>query len=345
MRIPLEFPGKRIWKSSWRTINLRRLEIERTCRAMSVDLPAKLRATMTALGCGSRKGLIARFRANNPQTSLELDSLHKWMQGRASPRSTAFYTEWAAVLGIARGADWIATATLEAFVAEVASATGIEESRLFRGNAPAARKAADEAPGLGLVGGVGSLVGTFACYSHAFSPRREGYLVRGLMRVELSGRTALLAHYSETLSVGPVAMSGPVSVDGRTMSISLLESSSGVPIFVVLHMPGSPPNLLSGLLTCSTLMANESLPSCSRFLAIRVPLRAGLESGNRYFRALPGAIAEDLQAAGGVLNDSAGFDRCARAYLGAEPYRAHLAAQNDLAAHLSDELGGVLPPS
>jgi hypothetical protein len=125
--------------------------------------------------------------------------------------------------------------------------------------------------------------------------------------------------------------------------MSLVESSSGVPIFVVLHMPGSPANLMSGLLTCTPLMAGESLPSCSRFLAIRVPARAGLDASNRYFRPLPGAIAEDLQAAGAVLNDSAGFDSRARAFLGAEPYRAHLAVQNDLGLFLSDELAEPRP--
>ena len=66
---------------------------------MSVDLAAKLQATIFALGCSSRKGLVARFRLNNAATTLELESLHKWMQGRASPRGTAFYSEWARILG------------------------------------------------------------------------------------------------------------------------------------------------------------------------------------------------------------------------------------------------------
>ena len=199
------------------------------------------------------------------------------------------------------------------------------------------RKMPGASPTLGLLGGLGGLAGVFACYSHAFAPRREGWLIRGSLRMDLVRGAKLHAHYSETLSVGPVSMAGPVSVNGRTLSVSMLETTSEVPLFLVLHVPGSPANLISGLLVCSTLQASEPLPSCSPFLAVRVPDRPGLDDSNRYFAGQPGAIAADLETAGITLGEPASFDAGARAFLGPKPQRAYIAMQTQLASHLADD--------
>ena len=86
---------------------------------MAHELPAKLQVTQELLGCNSRKELCARFREINPRTEFDLDRSHKWMQGRAKPRSARVYDDWARLLGTVRTPSWLVACTLEAFVDEV----------------------------------------------------------------------------------------------------------------------------------------------------------------------------------------------------------------------------------
>ena len=136
---------------------------------MPTEIPAKLRATMAALGCHSRKDLAARFRARNPRTACEIDSLHKWMQGRATPRVAAFYDEWAQLLGLARGGNWVAVCGLDSFIVELTVSTGIEAERLLRDAPSRSSRSSAAQPTHGLLGGQSSLHGVYLCYSRAFS--------------------------------------------------------------------------------------------------------------------------------------------------------------------------------
>ena len=67
---------------------------------MAHELPAKLRVTMALLGCNSRKELCARFREVNPRTEFDLERSHKWLQGRAKPRTAQVYEDWTRLLGM-----------------------------------------------------------------------------------------------------------------------------------------------------------------------------------------------------------------------------------------------------
>ena len=67
----------RAWRGKWR----------------GHELPTKLLVTQELLGCASRKELCARFRDVNPRTEFDLERSHKWMQGRAKPRSGRVYED------------------------------------------------------------------------------------------------------------------------------------------------------------------------------------------------------------------------------------------------------------
>ena len=86
---------------------------------MAHELPTKLLVTQELLGCTSRKELCARFRDINPRTEFDLECSHKWMQGRAKPRSFRVYEDWARLLGTERPPSWLIACTVDAFVDEV----------------------------------------------------------------------------------------------------------------------------------------------------------------------------------------------------------------------------------
>jgi hypothetical protein len=83
------------------------------------DLAIKLRLTSAVPGCGGRKDLCARFRAANPATHFDLERSHKWLQGRAVPRSATVYEDWAKVIGTQKPGSWIAGCSVEAFLEEL----------------------------------------------------------------------------------------------------------------------------------------------------------------------------------------------------------------------------------
>lgn len=59
----------------------------------------KLRITAALLGCASQKDLCIRFHEVNPGTTFDLERSYKWMLGRALPRASRVYEDWATLLG------------------------------------------------------------------------------------------------------------------------------------------------------------------------------------------------------------------------------------------------------
>src|SRR5688572_12584306 len=100
--------------------------------AMAHEFPAKLRLTAALLGCATGKELCARFRAINPARAFDLERSRKWLQGRALPRQAQVYEDWAKLLGTARGGDWLAACTVEAFLEEVSGLFDADPGDLLR---------------------------------------------------------------------------------------------------------------------------------------------------------------------------------------------------------------------
>ena len=147
---------------------------------MAHELPAKLLLTQELLGCNSRKELCARFREVNPRTEFDLERSHKWMQGRARPRSARVYDDWAHLLGTERPPAWLAACTVDAFVDEVCRVFAADPEELKR------RAGLDQPrAGAALAGGaVHYVCGAYAAYSLAWSPYHRGQIIRGSLLIE-----------------------------------------------------------------------------------------------------------------------------------------------------------------
>lgn len=260
---------------------------------MADGLPAKLLVTQELLGCASRKELCARFRDVNPRTEFDLERSHKWMQGRARPRSSRVYEDWARLLGTDRPASWLAACTVDAFVEEV--------SRLFDADAAALRLSAGAA-GPGSSAGKGAVhyvCGAYAAYSRAWSPYFEGQLIRGSLRIEPGRGTRFAATYREKLPSGAVDLAGTASLVGGLLHIELRDAGSGAPFYVSVLLSGRPASVLSGVASGATLAGPDPLPSTTRIALIRArDGAAGLASSDGYLPLEPAAVAANLELLG-----------------------------------------------
>ena len=262
---------------------------------MRTTLAPKLRITAAALGCTTRKDLCARFHAVNPATGFDLDRSHKWIQGKAAPRSSRVYDDWALVLGTTRSGAWIASCTVGAFIDEV--------SRLFDADAATLRDiGASLAPGAGRrpQGGAveGQSVPAYACYSPAWSPYFPGHLLRGSLRIEMlrGGERQLI--YRESIAGTVVEFIGVVEGAGQILCALLRTPGCPLPLFFSFYQPGMPASALVGIMAGNTYLAQEARPTSCRFVAIQVPQAEVLDAGNRYFEPSRGAVARDLSALG-----------------------------------------------
>lgn len=309
-----------------------------TGRLAPADFAAKLRMTAIALRCNSRKELCARFRAVNPATHCDVDRMHKWMQGRAFPRSMQILDDLAKVLGSDRSGAWLGRCSLVEFAEEVAGATGISVDELT----PAAGTAQPAAPPppatAGIMGGLRTLAGHFACYSPAWSPHYEGRLVRGSLRILLSAGGQLNASYAETVAGWAVTMTAPLVVTGRVIHVQFREPEGNLPLFILLHLPGSPASVMTGIMAGAAFLSHDPLPTAGGFVAVRVPDATRLEATNRYIDFQPNAIASDLAALGLPQDLAAQTAVEIAACLGERTHTATTTGQRRLSALLDGRL-------
>jgi len=256
---------------------------------MPRDFAAKLELTAAALGCGSRKDFCARFHAANPMTPCMLDRLHKWFQGRASPRSSQFYSDWAKVVGSKRPGSWFASCSLDAFLAEICTLHDIDAAALrdVRPFGSVARSSGNE-----------YLCGAYACYSFAWSPYYQGRIVRGTLSVADNRRSVLAMQYSASEAGGAIFYRGEAADAKRELCFATREPESGSQLFFSLIIPGPPASVLCGIMAGSTFLSHEPRPAAGRVVAVRVPDAIAAETSNRYLAPIPGAISRDLMALG-----------------------------------------------
>ncbi|WP_237216409.1 hypothetical protein [Falsiroseomonas oryziterrae] len=250
---------------------------------MHRDLAEKLRLTAAALGCATRKDLCAQFRRANPASQVDPDRLGKWMQGRAAPRDSSVYADWARLIGTARSAAWMRSCSPEELRAELARTLNLEASAL-----PLAE------PGLGGPGA--HLVGAYACYSPAWSPYFAGRVIRGSLSLTPGRRRTIMAAYSETLLGRRVSFTGAPTIGG-SIHLPLTEEGSGLPVYLALYLPPPPASVLAGIIAGTTMVGPECRPSAGRLIALRVPDKAALARSDRYLAAGE-SIADDLVALG-----------------------------------------------
>ena len=261
-------------------------------------LAAKLRITAALLGCPTRKDLCARFRSVNPATEFDLERSHKWLQGRALPRSARIYDDWAKLIGIGRPPAWLAGCSVQAFLDEVCALHEAEPETLLR-HAGLPGAAAGDGPAERSFGGIDYLRGAYACYSHAWSPYFRGQLIRGALVIEAGRGASLQATYSEALPVGRVEVRGAVVLAGRSLFMHLIEPGGGLPIFFCLSMPGPPASVLPGVMAGATAVDPDPQPSATRVVMIRAAAAAtSLEASNRYLDRSAAALASDLDVLG-----------------------------------------------
>jgi hypothetical protein len=300
---------------------------------MSVDLPAKLRLTTAALGCASEEDLCDRFRAINAATECRAGRVRSWLHGRGRPRTSRLYADWAAALGTDRPGSWIAECTLDAFRDEVCSLHG---AHLAARDvlAPAADRAGSHA----------NLCGTYACYSHAWSPDHRGQIIRGALRILMGAGPELRAIYSETLLGDSMRMAGAVEVTSGTVHMLLREPGSLLPVFLALSLPPPPAALLCGIMAGPCFVVDHSLPTGTRILAIRVPDSPHLEASNRYLPKDGADFAGDLADLGLPIQLAPGLDQKIAAFL---PLGADQVAPEELAAltSLLDPLQQAMAPA
>ena len=233
------------------------------------DIDRKLCLTAAVLGAVSRKDLAAAFRRINPSTAFDLDRAHKWLQGRARPRDAVLYEDWAALLDLGKSGAWVASCPLAEFAAALAergplSAEALQErADGFRGGAVLDPGQSPE------------LTGTFACYSHAWSPYFRGRLIRGELSIGISGTTRrLVARYAEHLPTGPIRTEGPVTLAERAIHLDL-RAPGGAHLLFCLFPASAPATLLGGLMCGATIIGPDSQPSVTRIVMVRLPPRVG----------------------------------------------------------------------
>jgi hypothetical protein len=280
---------------------------------VGVDFAAKLRMTAAALGCSSRKELCSRFRSVNQATQCDLDRLNKWVQGRSLPRAASVYADLAAVIGTDKSGRWIAECGVEEFAAELTARTGVDAATIALPDTLARRGNPRVA---GLFGGVGTLSGSFAAYSPAWSPHFRGHLLRGALRLAPGRNGTLTATYTESLFGRDVRLTAEARISGRSMHFVVREVDGDMPLFISLQIPGPPASVLCGVMSGVAFVSYETLPSACRIIFIRVPDASRLDAANRYFDPVPGAIAADLVTLGLHVPEADRLDEFVREMLG-----------------------------
>lgn len=273
---------------------------------MARDIDRKLRLTAAFLGVVARKDLAAAFRRVNANTSFELGRADKWLQGRAQPRELQVYEDWSKVLNLDRPGQWIADCDAEAFLDEICARHGRDREALVRVLEGAANR--NNVPG-----SPHELVGTFVCYSHAWSPYFRGRLIRGELSIGVdsgSGPNRLPISYTEVLPTGPMELRGSMSIAQRGLHAQVSDATGGAQVLSFCLFQASPPvSVLAGFMFGTTVIGPEAQPSATRIAMIRLPAATPrLRSAEAY---LPpqGSIAEDLVLLGLRVEDSAGVDR------------------------------------
>ena len=270
---------------------------------MAKDIDRKLRVTAALLGTVTIKDLGAAFRRINPATPFDVERAHKWMQGRARPRELQVYEDWAKLLDLGQSGAWIAECDAETFLDVVCARHDYDREALKRSIEPPGNVAVQKDGHL-------ALAGTYACYSHAWSPYYRGQLIRGELSIATASHPSrLLATYAEILPTGRLALEGPVTAGKRHIHLDLREPRGDAHFAYFLFPSTSPVSVLGGFMCGTTIIGPETQPSVTRIAMVRLPsMSSRLRTAGAYLPT-QGSVAEDLTALGLRIADPATVDR------------------------------------
>lgn len=262
---------------------------------MAADIARKLCLTAALVGAVTRKDLAGAFRRVNPATPFEVERAHKWLQGRAHPRQRRVYEDWALLVDLGEPAEWVAECGAEAFLDRVCARHALaRETLLRRAEAFGGGAGSHEAHGRAL-----GLLGTYACYSHAWSSYFRGRLIRGGLSITAApGARRLLGTYSEVLPTGPMRLDGAVTVAAPGLHLDLSAPQGSPQLLFCLFPPTSPTSVLGGLMSGLSIIGSEPGPSVTRIVLVRLPAAGALlETADAYLP--PGAsLSADLATLG-----------------------------------------------
>lgn len=255
---------------------------------MTLSFAQKLGVTAALLGCATRKELCARFRAANPATEFDLERSFKWLQGKSLPRSITVYDDWARLLGVTRGGAWLAACSTDAFVQEVCA--------LFQADPADVQAQAAVFLGARAVAATDGLGGDFVTYSWAWSPFRQGRLIRGTLELRTAPAGRVAAVYSERMESHTGVFRGGGTRNGRTLQLALAGQDADF-MAQSLLVSGRPSDCFCGMVQGFTTAGTTAEVSACRIVGMRLPEGRAAE-GPCYISADPATIARDLGLCG-----------------------------------------------
>ncbi|CAH1672123.1 hypothetical protein [Chelatococcus asaccharovorans] len=270
-------------------------------------LAAKLQLTSLALNCTTHKEICARFSSVNALTAFTPQNAYKWLKGKATPRLSSVYSDWAAVLGGHLTPTFIATSSIVEFSEALRISYALSEtaiSRVLQVAQPAA--AADAALETIAVSGDPAshwlaehvLPGRYLAISPAWSPLEAGQLVVGHVDITLLDGHRSMITYRENLFDRSLVLSGEMVTDDRYAQAILYADFARRKWMLNLHMPPFPASLLAGLLSGSAVIDFDGRLMTSRFLLIRDYNNGTIGSLSGYAAPEPHVVDEWLALLG-----------------------------------------------
>lgn len=280
----------------------------------SRHLALKLRLTSLVLCCSTHKELCARFATSNQTTQFVPQNAYKWLSGKAMPRASSVYEDWARVLGGALTAPFLASSSFEEFQDAVCTRFVVPETALsaLRAEAGLPQSPAQVVAISSLTRGSERqpsglwLEGAYLAISPAWSRADAGRLIIGAVSIHTDAIQRLQISYGESLPGRQVLMSGLLQSDGRSAQSALTCSHTGRLSVLGLNVPKPPANLIGGILSGAAVHDPDARVAASRILLLRchgaraerLVSRAGYLDAN-------GALVESELAALGYRDDAA----------------------------------------
>lgn len=269
-------------------------------------LALKLRLTSLALGCSTNKELCARFAASNPATRFITQNAYKWLGGKAMPRESSVYEDWAQVLGGALSGPFLASSSFEEFQHAIRGRFDLPETVLSAlkaeaGLPPSAPEAAPAPPPRISEPPVGEhwLEGSYLAVSPAWSRAEKGRLILGAVDIRADAAAQLQLSYREHLANRAVFMRGHLLSDGRSAQSALTCSYTHRLIFLALNLPGPPANLIGGILSGAAVHDTDAQATASRILLLRAQGGAEVAASRTGYLSADGLlVAQELAALG-----------------------------------------------
>lgn len=277
------------------------------------------------LGCATAKEFCARFAASNPMTTFVPQNAYKWLRGKAMPRASSVYDDWALVLGGTLAAPFLASSSFDEFQDAVRAHFAVPDAALS-----ALRGEAGLPLGLALAGGdplslsrgqprSHRLEGAYLAISPAWSQAQTGRLIVGMVSIHSDAMQRLQISYSENLFNRQVVMTGALQSDGYSAQGALVCSYTRRLFFLSLNVPAAPADLIGGILCGAAVHDADARATACRILLLRAP----------------GGRAGDLVARTGYLDADAGLVGRELAVLGYRDEAARLALGACIVAVLS----------